>query len=75
MSRLTNGLCEDDSCRLNMSLAWDEPVFSGRSITTERVTVHYYLRNSEGRTGDPVLVIWPDLSIRMAMPIGFDVPD
>jgi len=37
--------------------------------------VHYHLRDSTGRTGDAVLVIWPDLTIRMALPIGFNVQD
>jgi len=75
LSRQINGLCEDESCRLNMSLVWDEPVFSGQSLSAERVTVHYHLRDSTGRTGDAVLVIWPDLTIRMALPIGFNVQD
>ncbi len=75
LSREINGLCEDESCRLNMSLVWDEPVFSGQSLSAERVTVHYHLRDSTGRTGDAVLVIWPDLTIRMALPIGFNVSD
>ncbi|HYS06839.1 MAG TPA: prepilin-type N-terminal cleavage/methylation domain-containing protein [Candidatus Dormibacteraeota bacterium] len=75
LSREINGLCEDESCRLNMSLVWDEPVFSGQSLSAERVTVHYHLRDSTGRTGDAVLVIWPDMTIRMALPIGFNVQD
>ncbi len=74
LRREMNGLCDDASCRLNMSLNWDEPIFSGQSISAERVTVHYHLRDTTGRTGDAVLVIWPDLTIRMALPIGFNVP-
>jgi len=73
LRREMNGLCDDASCRLNMSLNWDEPIFSGQSLTAERVTVHYHLRDTTGRTGNAVLVIWPDLTIRMALPIGFNV--
>lgn len=70
-----NGLCQEDSCRLNMSLVWDEPVFSGRSASAERVTVRYHVRDARGRTGNVALVVWPDLSIRMGKLIGSEIAD
>jgi len=70
-----NGLCGDESCRVTMSLLWNEPTFteppeSDHPVVVEArerdepVTVRYFFADATNDRGSATLEIWPDLSLR-----------